>query len=229
MRKERRGEIVPKETFFHLTDEKKERIMKAAEKEFATNPLKDASIAMIIKDAEIPRGSFYQYFENKEDLYYYYFHTMRQSNFEDLVQEIQRNDGDLFIGFEVFAENMLQTVLKGEHAGFYRNLFLNMDYHAFNRVSPEISAARQRHHQQHREEHREDQRKILAYINQSMLKVETSHELSMLLHILMHTVFSTIVESYRHLAEDEHYNLEQSIQDLKCKLEWIKSGARKSS
>lgn len=62
---------MPKETFFHLTDEKKSRIMSAAKKEFSRVPLSEASIARIIKDAEIPRGSFYQYFEDKEDLYFY--------------------------------------------------------------------------------------------------------------------------------------------------------------
>ena len=55
-------------------------------KEFSRLPLKDASIANIIKDAEIPRGSFYQYFENKEDLYYYYFHTLKKNSQRDLLK-----------------------------------------------------------------------------------------------------------------------------------------------
>ena len=69
---------MPTDTFFHLPLDKQKRILSAAKKEFSRVPLKDASIANIIKDAEIPRGSFYQYFENKEDLYYYYFHTLKK-------------------------------------------------------------------------------------------------------------------------------------------------------
>ena len=59
---------MPSERFFHLPEEKKRRIKKAALKEFARVPLEEISINRIIRDAEIPRGSFYQYFEDKQDL-----------------------------------------------------------------------------------------------------------------------------------------------------------------
>ncbi len=49
---------MPTDTFFHLPPEKQKRILNAAKKEFSRLPLKDASIANIIKDAEIPRGVF---------------------------------------------------------------------------------------------------------------------------------------------------------------------------
>ena len=61
---------MPKQTFFNLPEGKRKTLMNAAEKEFARVPLAKASISNIIKDANIPRGSFYQYFENKEDLYF---------------------------------------------------------------------------------------------------------------------------------------------------------------
>ena len=50
-----------------IAEEKKRRIKKAALKEFARVPLEEISINRIIRDAEIPRGSFYQYFEDKQD------------------------------------------------------------------------------------------------------------------------------------------------------------------
>jgi AcrR family transcriptional regulator len=220
---------VPKETFFHLTEEKKQRIMKAAEKEFSKHPLKDASIANIVKDAEIPRGSFYQYFEDKEDLYYYYFHNLQKSSFRDLLKTIREHEGDLFAGFECFSEKMITNVLKDEHASFYRNLFMNMDYHSFNKVSPEMSPSRKLDARIRREQHMKDQQKMWTYIDQSNLKIEDTHELRMLLHMLMHSVFSTIIEAYRHLAEDEHYDVNQSIKDLQRKISWIKSGACQSA
>lgn len=43
--------------------------MKAAEQEFAGNGYDLSSIQQIIRSSGIPRGSFYQYFEDKEDLY----------------------------------------------------------------------------------------------------------------------------------------------------------------
>ena len=59
---------MPKETFLKLPEEKKNKIIKAAKKEFERAPFEQTSIKNIVEDAEIARGSFYQYFESKEDL-----------------------------------------------------------------------------------------------------------------------------------------------------------------
>ena len=63
---------VPKPTFLNLSKEKQELLITAAKKEFSRVPLNGASISNIIKDAGIPRGSFYQYFEDKEDIFFFY-------------------------------------------------------------------------------------------------------------------------------------------------------------
>ena len=66
---------MPKETFFKLSEEKRRRILGAAGEEFTTVPYSEASINRIVKNAQIPRGSFYQYFEDKEDLFFYYMRS----------------------------------------------------------------------------------------------------------------------------------------------------------
>ena len=58
---------MPKSTFFNLSPEKREKIEKAIENEFGRTTFEKASISNIIENAKIPRGSFYQYFEDKED------------------------------------------------------------------------------------------------------------------------------------------------------------------
>lgn len=63
------GRYMPKETFFNLNRNKREQIEKAAVQEFAANGLKGASVNAIVSHAGIAKGSFYQYFENLEDLY----------------------------------------------------------------------------------------------------------------------------------------------------------------
>lgn len=60
---------MPKATFYNLSEEKKNRIFAAALQEFSVRTFSQASLNQIIKNAGIPKGSFYQYFENKEDLY----------------------------------------------------------------------------------------------------------------------------------------------------------------
>jgi AcrR family transcriptional regulator len=62
---------MPTETFYNLPDDKKNKIILAAKHEFTENVLLKARVSNIIKRAGIPRGSFYQYFEDLEDLYYF--------------------------------------------------------------------------------------------------------------------------------------------------------------
>ena len=62
---------MPTQRFFHLKEEKKNIIKQAAMEECARVPYADISINQIIKAADISRGSFYTYFEDKDDLIRY--------------------------------------------------------------------------------------------------------------------------------------------------------------
>ena len=62
---------MPTDTFNKLPEEKKTKVILAAKKEFTRASLKEASIKNIVEEAGIARGSFYQYFESKEDLLQY--------------------------------------------------------------------------------------------------------------------------------------------------------------
>lgn len=62
---------MPKETFFNLPDAKREAITEIAIEEFAEHAYGDVSISRIVARAGIAKGSFYQYFDDKDDLYGY--------------------------------------------------------------------------------------------------------------------------------------------------------------
>ncbi len=62
---------MPKQTFFNLPEDKKERILNTAIDEFSKYYYHKASISRIVKNAGIAKGSFYQYFEDKKDLFKY--------------------------------------------------------------------------------------------------------------------------------------------------------------
>ncbi|MBK7895072.1 MAG: TetR/AcrR family transcriptional regulator [Candidatus Promineifilaceae bacterium] len=62
---------MPKATFFNLPEAKRQHIIELALAEFAENDFDQASISRIVARAGIAKGSFYQYFENKEDLHAY--------------------------------------------------------------------------------------------------------------------------------------------------------------
>ncbi|AIO18445.1 Bacterial regulatory protein, tetR family [Candidatus Izimaplasma bacterium HR1] len=79
---------MPKETFFNLDENKKTRIIEASLDEFSLNSFNEAKLSRIIKSSKIPRGSFYQYFEDKMDLYKYVFDILSKrklSFMEDLL------------------------------------------------------------------------------------------------------------------------------------------------
>jgi len=62
---------MPKQTFFNLPQDKREKILDAAVEEFAEYGLENASINRIVKNSGIAKGSFYQYFEDKQDVFLY--------------------------------------------------------------------------------------------------------------------------------------------------------------
>lgn len=87
---------MPSSTFFRLPEEKRQRLVEAAWEEFSRSSFADASINQIIHNAHIPRGSFYQYFQDKEDLFWYLMGSMREY-FAHAMQEILQDvEGDLF-------------------------------------------------------------------------------------------------------------------------------------
>lgn len=73
---------MPKDTFFNLSEEKRNRIIDAAVKEFKEYSFDASSINRIIENGEISKGSFYQYFEDKEDLYEHIIDIIVQKKLE---------------------------------------------------------------------------------------------------------------------------------------------------
>jgi AcrR family transcriptional regulator len=77
-------------TFQRLDEEKKKRLMDALIHEFSEHTFSEASINRIVKDANISRGSFYQYFTDKEDCYLYLLQVIAQEKyilFQGVVQQ----------------------------------------------------------------------------------------------------------------------------------------------
>lgn len=60
---------MPKATFYNIDSKKRERIIEVIIDEFSENTYETASINQIVKASEIAKGSFYQYFEDKLDIY----------------------------------------------------------------------------------------------------------------------------------------------------------------
>lgn len=87
---------MPTQTFYRLPDEKRERLIDAAWEEFTTNRFADASINRIVRAACIPRGSFYQYFEGKDELFFLLLGTVREDAFGMMSTALAESGGDPF-------------------------------------------------------------------------------------------------------------------------------------
>lgn len=91
---------MPTQTFLNLDKSKQEKIVFHAIEEFANHSFNEASTNRIIKEAEIPKGSLYQYFRDKKDLYLYLIEISTQKKLEFLQNQAQiMNFDDFFEGF----------------------------------------------------------------------------------------------------------------------------------
>jgi len=62
---------MPKQTFFNLPMEKRQKIEQAALDEFSEYGFDNSNMNRIVAQSKIAKGSFYQYFDDKKDLYFH--------------------------------------------------------------------------------------------------------------------------------------------------------------
>lgn len=115
---------MPTERFLNLPGEKRERILNAALAELARVPFDALSINRIVQGAGIARGSFYQYFADKNDLLEYIMQGYKDTMQQVARQSFAQNGGDLF---EVFADILRFTIEFGSQEQRYevlKNVFV---------------------------------------------------------------------------------------------------------
>jgi len=62
---------MPKQTFLNLPEEKRNFITDTLIKHFSQKPYHEVDISDIAKECNVAKGSMYQYFENKKEMYFY--------------------------------------------------------------------------------------------------------------------------------------------------------------
>jgi AcrR family transcriptional regulator len=88
---------MPTDTFFNLPDEKRELICAVAVEEFSEFSFDQASINRIVANAGIAKGSFYQYFQDKKDLFFYILRRIGEEKMKFLAPTWENLAGkDLF-------------------------------------------------------------------------------------------------------------------------------------
>ena len=112
---------MPKETFFRLPAEKREAILLAIRQELRRVSFDQLSVNRIIREAGIPRGSFYQYFEDREDLLVYVLEQIEALIREKLLRSLRESGGDIFRVFSDSFRHMLAILDQPEQATIFRN------------------------------------------------------------------------------------------------------------
>ena len=87
---------MPTKTFFNLPEAKRQRLMDAVWEEFSTYPYAEASINRIIQAADISRGSFYQYFSGKQDVFSYLLQILLRHGEALFRAQLTAHRSDLF-------------------------------------------------------------------------------------------------------------------------------------
>ncbi len=198
---------MPKITFFNLPDDKRETLISAAKKEFARVPLYQASISNIIKDAKIPRGSFYQYFEDKEDAFFFLLANHVAAYKDYFVHSLQRYEGDIFKAMIDFYQVIITE--EKENLQFLRNLFLNMTHRIENVFTRSFGET----------DMNENFKKISTLINHEMLNIKNEHELFHMMQIISSVTFHNIVKKF-----SGELTFEAALDNYKTQIHLLKKG-----
>lgn len=127
---------MPKPTYFNLSPDKRDRIFNAGVLEFSYHDFFDASVNTIVRMANISKGSFYQYFEDKTDFYWYIVMSVIIGHIGEYEETLRKNKGDLFL-----TENQLfQKLLNLFDDVKYKNLVKNVYKTSYMEVVSRISA-----------------------------------------------------------------------------------------
>lgn len=109
---------MPKQTFYKLPQEKQARILAAAKREFTRVRYSDASINQIVRAAGISRGSFYQYFEDKQDIFWYFLQDFKKQIISAFFKLIRDMSGDFLAALSIFMADFIGEVYREPERGF---------------------------------------------------------------------------------------------------------------
>lgn len=144
---------MPSATFLKLAETKRKHFVAEAYKEFSRNSFEAASITNLVKSLGIAKGSVYQYFEDKEELYTYLVHDANKQlnqlldkacpyngeKFYDWYAKLLMVELKFLISFPQFA--ILFQKLHTETSNPLRSLIQDIDSNWLERISANLPAS----------------------------------------------------------------------------------------
>ena len=201
---------MPKDTFLNLPQEKKDKIIIAAKREFARVSLQDASIKNIVEEAGIARGSFYQYFESKEDLLQYLLKEHVEEMNKNLEKTLKETKGDIFRIFISIYDYMTIECINKEEANFFKKIFEELKTSQDNIFMVDIKKYTHK-----------DMDGYYDLIDKANLKVEYLEDFKLLTRMLHAVTKKAVVSTFKYESK------EKAREDYLKQIEYIKYGVMK--
>jgi AcrR family transcriptional regulator len=200
---------MPKPTFYNLNEQKREILIEAAKKEFSRVSLYDASISNILKSAGIPRGSFYQYFEDKEDAFFYLLNEHTQERHEKFLTNLMTFNGDIFEAVtDIFHHTLQRSHSQGQN-NFIKNVLLNMNYKIEKAFTKFLS----------KEELNKRYDEVFDLVDWKSLNISDEHQLYHVLQILSAVTFHNLVHSI-----SNELSIGEAVSKYKIEIDLLKTG-----
>lgn len=200
---------MPTKTFFNLPIEKQKNLLEASEREFSRVSFDEASINQIIQDAKISRGSFYMYFEDKEDLYFYLLQKYQLKMYQKLIHHIDSSHKDFITAWSNFYDCLIDSCFDKNKGELLKKMFLNMRFSTslkFKLKPPKDMI-------------RDFSKELLSHIDRSLYRYQDDEALLDIFSFVMLTSMSSIVYT---LMNPMERNREKENYDRR--LEIIRSG-----
>ena len=124
---------MPTATFNNLNSEKRKRLIDAATIEFITNKFEKVSINKIIAKAKISRGSFYQYFQDKEDLYIYLLEQFHVKRVTKCYEKIAKANEDIFDLLRESLYEELEFLANGNNDKVTKKFLVNLNFSSYEK------------------------------------------------------------------------------------------------
>ncbi|MFT8878425.1 TetR/AcrR family transcriptional regulator [Oenococcus sp.] len=220
MSHDRSSHFMPKETFYNLSEEKRQRILRAAQNEFARVPLAEAKVARIVLDAGIPRGSFYQYFDDISDLYHYFFKNKARSFQENFKKAVLTHDGDLIEAWRFMDKQLIGTIIKSRNSVLFENALLGLDIQRSQKMLRHFS---------HFDDPAIQSLDDLSYIDFSELRIDSLDDFKALEKIFSGFVLQAVSSYFAKKRAGEAVGLDQILAQTDKEINWLKYGIKKET